>query len=112
MHDSDKKQSNDAKENEVSAYSSPSQDHDSEANGSPSITSNIRKLIEGKIDILTKANSFPSHSHCQDTDYWMLLKSKGLIQIQCKLIQTLSRLFPIFFILLFGIGWFYLFLVR
>lgn len=69
MHDSDKKQSNDAKENEVSAYSSPSQDHDSEANGSPSITSNIRKLIEGKIDILTKANYFPSLSFSR---YWLL----------------------------------------
>lgn len=48
---------------------SPSQDHDSDADGSLSITSNIHKRIEGKIDISAKANSHSSHSQSQDVDY-------------------------------------------
>lgn len=39
--------------------------------GNVSITSNICKLIGRKIDIFTKANSLPSHSHSQNADYFV-----------------------------------------
>lgn len=40
-------QTSDDRDNEVSTHTTPSQDHESEVDGGLSITSNIRKLIEG-----------------------------------------------------------------
>lgn len=62
------KQASYSKDNVDSACTSFSQDHDSNVDGSPSITTNIRKLIKGKIHLSAKATSIPSHSQFQNVD--------------------------------------------
>lgn len=47
---SKEKLTSDDTEKEASGNTSPSQDHDSDMDGSLSITHNIRKLIKAKID--------------------------------------------------------------
>lgn len=47
---SKEKLTSDDTEKEASGNTSPSQDHDSDMDGSLSISHNIRKLIRGKID--------------------------------------------------------------
>lgn len=47
----------------ISTYASPLPDPNNEEDGSQSITSNIRQLMEGKIDLSLKDNSnHPSHA--------------------------------------------------
>lgn len=82
---------NDDKEKEASVYISRSQDHDSDADGGLSISSNICKLIEGKIS--TETNSHPSHSESEDIVYFIdVAEEKGLTRTQWKLIKMPNKL--------------------
>lgn len=62
------KQASDGKEYVASVYSSPTQNHKADGKASLSITSNIQKFIEGKVDISGKT-SLPSHSNSLDVDH-------------------------------------------
>lgn len=64
------KQASDRKDYIASVYSSLAQNHETDGEASLSITSNIRKFIEGKVDISAK-NSLPSNSKSLDIDHFV-----------------------------------------
>lgn len=96
------KQASDSKETVAFVYSSPALNHDIDGEASLGITSNIHKLIEGKVDISTKTSTMPSHSNprmliilslllkrlVQILTLWMLIGMQNGLESGAALIQS------------------------